>query len=126
MRVAIRRSMSVAVVALSLVVAAFAFAPIDGTWVGTMNGPDGPGPVRLELKSEGTTLTGTMDLFGMITPAISNGKISADSVWFDLVIAEADITLPFAGKLEGEKLNLNISGPGGAETIVFSRPAPAN
>ncbi len=105
-----------------LVGTAYALAPIDGKWEATMEGPQGPGKVGLDLKLEQEVLTGTIDFFGFFTGPISNGKINpAGEVSFDMLIQEANITLAFKGKLEGEKLNLTLEGPMGAQPMAFVR-----
>jgi hypothetical protein len=123
MRHTTRSLLSAALLVLALAASAFAFAPIDGKWVGTMQGPDGPGQVNLELKADGETLSGSLDLFGLVNGPIANGKISAaNEVSFDMTIAEAGLTLPFKGKLEGDKLNLTLESPMGSQTVAFARP----
>ena len=66
--------------ALFLLVAAASTAraqeSVDGKWVGTVNGPEGPGEVALELKAEGESLTGTIGFFGMDPVPFTAGKIS--------------------------------------------------
>jgi hypothetical protein len=120
-----RRLTAVAVLAVALVASAFSFAPIDGWWVGTIQGPEGPGEMTLELRQEGETLTGTIGLFGVLNGPVANGKIAGNDVSFDLVVADMGFTLPFKGKLEGEKLNLMLDTPMGAQNIALQRP-PAN
>ena len=126
MRNANRSLLAVMLLVLSLASAAFvAVADIDGKWVATMQGPEGPGQVLLDLKADGEKITGTVSLFTFGVSPISNGKITGSDVSFDLVLGDGAFTLPFKGKLEGEKLNLTLETPMGAETVAFARP-PAN
>ena len=125
MRNAIRSVLAVAVLAMTLATAAFAAATIDGKWVGTLNGPEGPIQAALELKAEGEKLTGTMNFASMGATALSNGKITGNDLSFDLVLGDGAFTLPFKGKLDGDKLALTIDTPMGSETVAFTR-APAN
>jgi hypothetical protein len=125
MRNAIRSVLAVAVLAMTLATAAYAAAAIDGKWVGTLNGPEGPIQTGLELKAEGEKLTGTMSFGPMGSIALSNGKITGSDVAFDVILGDGAFTLPFKGKLEGEKLSLTIETPMGTDTVAFTR-APAS
>jgi hypothetical protein len=125
MRNAIRSTVAAAVLAVTLASAAFAAAAIDGKWVGTLNGPEGPIQAALEVKAEGEKLTGSMNFASMGATAISNGKITGNDISFDLVLGDGAFTLPFKGKLDGDKLALTIESPMGAETVAFTR-APAS
>ena len=125
MRNAIRGVLALAMLVVAFAGSAYAAAAIDGKWVGTLNGPEGPIQAALELKSEGEKLTGTMNFASMGATALSNGKIAGNDLSFDLVLGDGAFTLPFKGKLDGDKLALTIDTPMGSETVAFTR-APAN
>ena len=125
MRNAIRSVLALVVLALSLATAAYAAATIDGKWVGTLNGPEGPIQATLELKAEGEKLTGSINFGGMSAAPLSNGKITGSDLSFDLVSPDGAFTLPFKGKLDGDKLALTLVTPMGSETVAFTR-APAS
>ena len=125
MRNAIRNVLAVLVLAMSLATAAYAAVAIDGKWLGTLNGPDGPIQATLEVKAEGEKLTGSMNFASMGATPLSNGKITGNDLSCDLVLGDGAFTLPFKGKLDGDKLALTIESPMGAETVPFTR-APAN
>lgn len=125
MRAATRSLLSASVLLLALVASAFAAAGIDGKWNATMNGPDGPMAVVLDVKAEGEKLTGSLNFAAMGPAPISNGKIAGSDVSFDVVLGDGAFTLPFKGKLEGDKLTLKIETPMGNDEIAFAR-APAS
>jgi hypothetical protein len=125
MRAAARRLLSASVLLLALAASAFAAAGIDGRWNATMNGPDGPMQVVLDVKAEGEKLNGSLNFAAMGAAPISNGRISGSDVSFDVVLGEGAFTLPFKGKLDGDRLTLRIETPMGAEEIAFAR-APAS
>ena len=121
MRSTIRTTLSTTLLLLSFVTAAFALAGIDGRWAATMPGPDGPRQVILEVKADGEKLSGTLNLASMGSTPISNGKITGSDLSFDLVLGDGAFTLPFTGRLDGDKLTLKIETPMGAEEIAFAR-----
>jgi hypothetical protein len=125
MRSASRAALSTTLLLLSFVTAAFALTDIDGKWAATMNGPDGPRPMILEVKADGEKLSGTLSFTSMRAAPISNGKIAGSEVSFDIVLGDGAFTLPFKGTLDGDRLTLKIETPMGAEEIAFAR-APAN
>ena len=102
---------------------AYAAADIDGRWKGTVNGPEGPIELILDLKATGEVLSGSATFPMFPEMPISNGKVTATQVSFDLVFAEASFTLPFRGHLTGETLKLGIEGPAGVDSISFVRAA---
>ena len=112
--------------ALFLLVAAASTAraqeSVDGKWVGTVNGPEGPGEVALELKAEGESLTGTIGFFGMDPVPFTAGKISGSDLSFTVTFGDGAFTLPFQGKHENGALSLTVEGPNGPDTIEFTRP----
>jgi hypothetical protein len=97
-------------------------AAVDGKWVGTINGPQGPGEVVLDLKAEGETLTGTIGFFGMEPAPFTAGKVSGSDVSFTVTFGDGSFTLPFQGKHENGALTLTVEGPNGPDTIAFRRP----
>ncbi|MBS1532972.1 MAG: glycoside hydrolase [Bacteroidetes bacterium] len=65
--------------------AAFAwFADVNGKWSTTLKTPDGNEfPLTYSLKSDGSTLTGTVDSpQGAID--LTEGKVKGDSLWFSV------------------------------------------
>jgi len=105
--------------ALFLMVAGMAFgADIDGTWTGTIQGPDGGQafPISYTFKAEGTTLTGTMP--GMPGPdgapakpiAIKDGKINGNNISFVVVMdmMGQEMKMDYKGVLSGETLKLTL------------------
>ena len=125
MRFVLRSVVAPAVVLLAFAAAAFAFAPIDGKWTGTVNGPEGPIDMVLDLMANGEVLTGTATFPMFPAVPLTNGMVTDTAVSFDLVFGEMSFTLPYRGKLDGESLKLVAEGPFGGDTITFVR-VPAN
>jgi hypothetical protein len=120
MRLAIRRALLPVFVLLVFTAAAFAAAAIDGKWSGKLNGPDGEVELVLDLKAADEVLTGTATFPMFPSLEISNGKVTATEVSFDLIFGQ-EFTLPFRGRLDGESLKLAITGPMGTDSISFVR-----
>src|SRR5512136_1327350 len=99
--------------ALVLMIAGMAFgADIDGTWTGTIQGPDGGQgfPISYTFKAEGTALTGTMP--GMPSPdggaakpiPIKDGKIDGNNISFSVVfdMGGQEMKMDYKGVLSGD------------------------
>ena len=73
--------------------------PIDGTWKGTRDTPNGPFEVTYTFKVDGNTLTGTWKTqFGETT--LQNGKV--DGKKFSYTISFNDMTINSTGELTSE------------------------
>ena len=104
-------------VGLLLLAAGMAFAAdIDGTWTGTIQGPDGGQgfPISYTFKAEGNTLTGTMP--GMPGPdgapakpiPIKDGKIDGNNITFSIVFNMGqEMKIDYKGVLSGDSLKLS-------------------
>jgi hypothetical protein len=110
-------------VGLLLIAAGMAFgADIDGTWTGTIQGPDGGQgfPISYTFKAEGTTLTGTMP--GMPGPdgtpgkpnPIKDGKIDGNKISFTIVfdMGGQEMKMEYKGVLSGDTLKLSFDAMG--------------
>jgi hypothetical protein len=106
--------------------AAARMASIDGKWTGQFNGPEGAIELVLDLKANAEVLTGTATFPMFPEIALSNGKVTATEVAFDLVFTEMSFTLPFRGSLDGDVLKLAIQVPIGGDTIAFKRVVATN
>jgi hypothetical protein len=112
----------VAVLVFAVVSSAYRLTGIDGRWVGTMKGPDGPGQVLLDLKTDGQKISGTARMFNFPAAPIADGTISGSDVSFAVPIMDGQFKLAFKGKLDGERLTLAVDTPMGSETVPFIRP----
>ncbi len=113
----------VALLAVALVV--MAADAITGKWVYEQQGRDGtPRPVTIELKAEGSTLTGSVT-GGMggrggggggapQAQPISNGKVSGNTVTFDVTreFGGNTMTTKYEGTVSGSEMKLKITRPG--------------
>ena len=107
-RASIRSITALAALTLSV---SFA-ADIDGKWTGQVQRRRGAQTQTLTLKSDGNTLTGTLQ-GGRGGPVdISNGTIDGNNVSFTVVreFGENKITQQFKGTLSGGELKLTMSG----------------
>ena len=102
---------------LLLILGGMAFgADIDGTWTGTIQGPDGGQgfPISYTFKADGATLTGSMP--GMPgpdgTPAkpvpIKDGKINGNNISFSVVfdMMGQETKMDYKGVLSGDTLKI--------------------
>ena len=77
-----------------------------------------PGPVTLTLKADGSNLTGDMSgLRGGSNP-ISEGKVDGDNVSFVVKVEfnGNEMKMNYAGKMEGDSLQLKMSREGSDNT----------
>ena len=109
--------------ALVVAVSALAYgqAGFAGKWTGETQGRGGPQAVTLELKLDGTALSGTYTQGEQATP-ISDAKIvDASTITFGRSVTGRGgdaITRNYTGKLSGDELVLTVApfpagGPGG-------------
>jgi hypothetical protein len=102
--------------ALLALVCALAFAAgIDGKWTVQTQGRNGAQTQTLILKSDGSTLTGSLDGGRGGAVEIKEGKIDGANVTFKVTRAgrNGDQTSTYAGTLNGDDLKLTISRSGG-------------
>jgi len=100
---------------LLALVCAIAFAAgIEGKWTVQTQGRNGAQTQTLILKSDGSTLTGSLD-GGRGAVDIKEGKIDGANVTFKVTRAgrNGDQTTTYTGTLNGDDLKLTRSGGGG-------------
>lgn len=95
---------------------------VDGKWMLKIKTPMGEQSGTLDLKAEGSALTGTMS-GNMGAVAIENGSVAGDAVkWSAKVTSPMPITLEFDGKVEGNALNGSVKlGAFGTSTFSGAR-----
>src|SRR5438309_2109563 len=107
-------------VAATLLMAGSAFAAdsVAGKWSGEMQGRQGPQPVVLELKADGS---GTMTSGQQPAMAIEEGKVAGSKVTFTITreIQGNKVAIKYTGDVNGDELSLtrelpNMGGGGGA------------
>jgi hypothetical protein len=107
----------------ALLVSTAAAADITGTWQGERQGRNNQTmKVVLDLKAEGSTLTGTMSSFGDRQIPISDGKISGDDISFTVTIEFNDNKMKFlyTGKVSGNEMKLKSTREGSDRTTEFT------
>jgi hypothetical protein len=79
---------------------------VDGKWKVTMNTPMGSRDVDLELKADGSELSGTWG-GQQGTQSFSGGKVDGDNLEWAVMMSGAmgQMELKFKGKVEGDKMN---------------------
>ena len=81
---------------------------IDGTWKVVTKSPMGDQKSTLTLKSEGSSITGTMSAGGKQSD-IENGKIDGDKVsWSAKLSVPMPVTLEFDGVVSGDSVSGNV------------------
>jgi hypothetical protein len=115
-----KKLLLVATILLVVTFVAFA-ADVSGKWTYQQPGRGGgdPVPVTITLKADGAKLTGSVPGFGRGggggTPSeISNGKVTGDSIYFEVKRAGRDgneMIIKYEGTLSGDDLKLKITRP---------------
>lgn len=77
----------------------------DGKWEITINSPMGAVKATLDLKTDGTTLTGTQEAAQGSGP-LENGKADGDNLsWSAKISSPMPMTLDFTGTVAGDTLS---------------------
>jgi hypothetical protein len=79
-------------------------AQIAGKWQMAMDTPHGPMKGPLEVKQEGSKVTGTYELEHIGSMTLT-GKVEGDKVSFSMEVPGAGVTVAFTGKVEGDKMS---------------------
>ena len=98
-------------------------ADVTGTWRGETTGRDGrTREIVLDLKADGSRLSGTMrGPMGREFP-ISDGRVEGDQVRFVVVFDSGgnDVKLHYTGKLEGDELQMKSQREGTPRVNEFT------
>ena len=77
---------------------------VDGSWKITVSSPMGAQETTLDVKAEGSTLTGVQSAQGASQP-IKDGKVNGDKVsWSSSITSPMPMTLKFAGAVSGDSI----------------------
>lgn len=78
---------------------------IDGKWEITINSPLGAQKATLDLKTDGTSLSGSQQAAQGSGP-LENGKVDGNSLsWSAKISSPMPMTLDFSGTVDGDKLS---------------------
>ena len=95
-----------------ILVASMAFAaPIDGKWVGEIQGMDGsPTKISYTFKADGNTLTGSTASPDGKETAIKDGKIDGNNISFSISfdMGGQEMKMEMKGVLSGDDLKLSM------------------
>ena len=81
---------------------------IDGKWEITINSPMGAQKATLDVKAEGSTLTGTQTAMQGTQP-LTNGKVDGNNLsWSAAITSPMPMTLEFSGTVDGDKISGNV------------------
>ncbi len=113
-------------IALGLIlIASFAFAaPIDGKWVGEIQGMDGsPTKISYTFKADGDKLTGTTTSPDGKEMAIKDGKINGNNISFSIAfdMGGQEMKMDMKGVLNGDDLKLSMDMMGQPFDIPLKR-----
>ena len=97
------RTLLLALALLAAPAAASAQSSADGTWTFTLSSPMGTVTAKVEMKSEGETLTGTFDVNGASWP-MEKGTIQGDTITFVLNRRGASMAYDMLGKVSGDTI----------------------
>jgi hypothetical protein len=92
----------------------FAQGQVAGKWTGEQQGRGGAQPVTLELKVDGSTVTGTFKT-GDNTAQIADGKLDGTKVSFKTTQNRGgnNVQINWSGEVKGDELTLTREGGGG-------------
>jgi hypothetical protein len=104
-------------------------ADVTGKWTAKVPGPQGESEITLNLKMDGTTVSGTLN--NTQAPGdveIKDGKSSGDEISFSLTrrIGNADMKVVWKGMVSGDEIKFTRTtegGAGGAPTEIIARRA---
>lgn len=90
---------------------------VAGEWDASFNTPGGARPFKLILKVDGETLTGTAKRSSGDLPI--KGTIKGKDIYFAYTVNYNgnDMTLSFAGKVEGDSMSGSVSFGGNADEV---------
>jgi hypothetical protein len=78
---------------------------VDGKYNITIQSPMGPQQAELDLKTDGSALTGTQS-GRQGSMAIANGKVDGDKVsWSLSITSPMPMTLEFSGQVSGDSIS---------------------
>jgi hypothetical protein len=95
---------------------------VDGTYETTVRTPMGSQAGKLELKTEGSVLTGSMQ--GMMgTDPIQNGTVNGDEIEFILETKSpmGPLKLTVKGKVDGDEISGQVTTPFGPAPLTGKR-----
>ena len=90
---------------------------IAGKWTMSMNSPHGPIEGPLEVKQDGTKITGTYDAKPFGSMPIS-GKVDGKTVTFVMEVKGGEVKVEFTGTVDGAKMSGTASEHIGAWTAT--------
>ena len=81
---------------------------VDGIYNIVINSPMGAQKIKLTLKTEGSTLTGTQE-GAQGSAALENGKVDGNNVsWSTKITSPMPMTLETTGVVDGDKISGNV------------------
>jgi hypothetical protein len=101
---------------------ALAQSSVDGTWSGTIQGPQGDFPVTMTFETDGAELTGTISDFQGGQTEIENGSVQGDTISFQQTFAPGGqpFSISYVGRLVDGELAMVVEVPEMSERIEFT------
>lgn len=82
---------------------------VDGVWTMTMNTPMGEQTAKLDLQTDGNTLTG-LQTADAGSAEVQDGRIDGDKLaWKSSISKPMPLTLTFAATVNGDEMNGTMS-----------------
>ena len=96
-------------------------ADVSGTWKGTAETPNGTVERTFIFKVSGETVTGETSSSMMGKSAIEDGKVSGDTITFDIQVKfqDQEFKLSYKGKIAGETINFKVAAPDGTTIAEY-------
>jgi hypothetical protein len=84
-------------------------ADVDGTWTGSVQGPQGEFPISFTFKAEGATLTGSTTGFDGMPVPITDGKIDGNNITFTVTFdfGGMPFTISYKGVVSPDQLKMS-------------------
>jgi opacity protein-like surface antigen len=102
-------------------------ADIAGKWTGQFDFNGDAVPLTFDLKTSGTTLTGTVNGLPTANAPIKDGKIDGNTVTFWMVTdyQGTDVKLVYTGKISADKIDFTMGTEDGGFSVSFAVKRPA-
>jgi hypothetical protein len=108
---------------MGLLVLGASAADVTGKYTAETQGGRGPQTITIELKAEGSVITGSVSGRGPNAMAIENGKIDGDTITFSTTMKRGDneMKMNYTGKVKGDSIDFTREGGRGPATFTAKK-----
>ena len=114
-----RRVLAALIATLAVAATVYA-ADVTGKYAGSIDTPNGPIELTYDFKASGETLTGTVTS-AMGTTELLNGKITGDTLTYDVQIDSGKITHSARVNADGSEIAVTATGDWGTVEYVVKK-----